>query len=84
MDELTKSILIALIPALLVSVFTAYITVKLSIKKFHSREALLRELEVRHASRTRNHDLKLLSLLALAEWVKLFPGVRVAPEADLA
>ena len=47
-------------------------------------EALLRELEAEHASRARNHDLKLLSLLALAEWVKLFPGVRVAPEADLA
>jgi asparagine synthase (glutamine-hydrolysing) len=46
-------------------------------------EALLRDLEAQHASRARNHDLKLLSLLALAEWVKLFPGVRVAPEADL-
>jgi asparagine synthase (glutamine-hydrolysing) len=46
-------------------------------------EALLRELEASHASRTRNHDLKLLGLLSLAEWVKLFPGVQVAPEADL-
>jgi asparagine synthase (glutamine-hydrolysing) len=46
-------------------------------------EALLRELEEEHASRTRNHDLKLLSLLSLAAWAKLFPGVRVAPEADL-
>jgi len=46
-------------------------------------QALLRELEERHASRARNYDLKLLSLLSLAEWAKLFPGLRVAPGADL-
>ena len=37
MDELLKGILIGLIPALVVSVATAFITVRLSLRQFHSQ-----------------------------------------------
>jgi asparagine synthase (glutamine-hydrolysing) len=38
-------------------------------------------LEREHAERRRNHDLKLWTLLALAEWARVFPGVHVAEAA---
>jgi len=38
MDELLKGILIGLIPALMVSVATALITVRLSLRQFHSQK----------------------------------------------
>jgi len=37
MNELTKGILIALVPAIVVSVLTSYITVRLSLKQFYSQ-----------------------------------------------
>jgi asparagine synthase (glutamine-hydrolysing) len=36
---------------------------------------VLERLESEHASGRRNHDLKLWSLVALAEWSRLFPGL---------
>lgn len=44
-------------------------------------------IESEHAQRTRNHDLKLWSLVALSEWADLYPGLEVAdsdPPAGLA
>ncbi len=46
-------------------------------------QGFLRRLEAEHAARVRNHELKLWSLLALAEWLKLFPGARLAGADDL-
>ena len=37
MSEITQGILIALIPALVVSIITAYVTVRLSIRQFYSQ-----------------------------------------------
>jgi nitrogen fixation/metabolism regulation signal transduction histidine kinase len=37
MDELTQGILIGLIPAIVVSILTSYITVNLSLKQFYSQ-----------------------------------------------
>jgi asparagine synthetase B (glutamine-hydrolysing) len=38
----------------------------------------LAQVEAEHAERRRNHDFKLWGLVTLAEWSKLFPGVRVS------
>jgi asparagine synthase (glutamine-hydrolysing) len=38
---------------------------------------VVRRVESEHASGARNHDLKIWSLVVLAEWAALYPGVRV-------
>jgi asparagine synthase (glutamine-hydrolysing) len=42
---------------------------------------LLERIEAEHASGRRDHGLKLWGLLALSEWSRLFPGLRVAEAA---
>ena len=40
--------------------------------------ARIRAIEAEHAGRRRNHDFKLWGLVTLAEWSKLYPGLRLA------
>ncbi|MFI5396491.1 MAG: asparagine synthase (glutamine-hydrolyzing) [Candidatus Binatia bacterium] len=43
--------------------------------------AVLDRVEQEHAAHVRDHGLKLWSLVALAEWCRLYPGVRLADPA---
>jgi asparagine synthase (glutamine-hydrolysing) len=42
--------------------------------------SVLERIESEHASGRRNHDLKLWSLVALAEWSRLFPGLTLGED----
>ena len=70
MSELTQGILIALVPALLVSIITAYITVRLSMRQFYSQRWWEKKAEVY------SHIMEHLSYLQyhLGEWEAEFIG----------
>ncbi len=44
-------------------------------------ERMIGRIETEHASRSKNHDLKLWSLVVLGEWSKLYPELRMAEES---
>lgn len=69
MSEFTQGVLVALIPALIVSIITAYLTVKLSMRQFYSQRLWDRKAEL--------YSLIIENLTnfeySFNEWLKNFP-----------